>query len=202
MITQGQKPPDKSRHIIPKRSITPDRFSSVPSVCGELGICLSKCHSAMNINVRRCQRDELWGRLKAALSRVYLPHVMNSRGSDTNRAASESRQQRARQSALLEWLFNAFNSRFSFFLWEVNNVWEENMYAFDYILWRYLLSFTSMSLHTWWISQLGACFGPCEKYMQYMHTLWQGYSNVGDGICNFLFYLIIIFSLRIKMFLL
>lgn len=91
MITQGQKPPDKSRHIIPNAASHPSAPLSFPAFAGELGVCLSKCHSVMNINVRRCQRDVLWGRLKAALSRVYLPHVMNSRGSDTNRAASESR---------------------------------------------------------------------------------------------------------------
>ncbi len=60
------------------------------------------------------------------------------------------------------------------------------MYAFDYTLEVSVIFHLDVTAFL-----LGACFGSCEKYMQYMHTLWQGYSNVGDGICNYFFYLII-----------
>lgn len=49
------------------------------------GVCLSKRGTVMNINVWGCQRDELWGRLKAALSGVYFPRVMKSRDSGANK---------------------------------------------------------------------------------------------------------------------
>lgn len=60
----------------------------------------------------------------------------------------------------------------------MNNVWEENMYAFDYILYSYLLYSTLMLQHSLCISWLiyklwhANYFGPRNKYRQQVIQVW------------------------------